>query len=132
MRFYTAFGGANGTDALIEEFNSYYPNVTVEYEVYKNNSDGNVSADTSMMAGNVDVILSYGVKHTANRWTNGLLMDLTDRLAADNLDLVKEWGTDAYKYNDRVYAFPSGGLSIYIAINMDKWNAANLGDIPTS
>ena len=41
VRFYTAFAGENGTDALIQEFNSYYPNVTVEYEVYKNNSDGN-------------------------------------------------------------------------------------------
>ena len=94
VRFYTAFAGENGTDALIQEFNSYYPNVTVEYEVYKNNSDGNVAADTSMMAGNVDVILSYGVKNTANRWSNDLLMDITDRLAADNLDLVKEWGSD--------------------------------------
>ena len=47
VRFYTAFAGENGTDALIQEFNSYYPNVTVEYEVYKNNSDGNVAADTS-------------------------------------------------------------------------------------
>ena len=56
VRFYTAFGGANGTDALIAEFNSYYPNVKVEYEVYKNNADGNVAADTSMMAGNVDGI----------------------------------------------------------------------------
>ena len=52
-RCYTAFAGANGTDALIEEFNKYYPNVTVEYEVYKNNGDGNVAADTSIMAGNV-------------------------------------------------------------------------------
>ena len=132
VRFYTAFAGENGTDALIQEFNSYYPNVTVEYEVYKNNSDGNVAADTSMMAGNVDVILSYGVKNTANRWSNDLLMDITDRLAADNLDLVKEWGSDAYKYNGRVYAFHSGGLSIYVAVNTEKWNAAGLGEIPTA
>lgn len=131
VRFYTAFGGPNGTDALIADFNQYYPNVKVEYEVYKNSTDGNIGLDTAMMAGNVDVILSYGVKNTANRWTNGMLMDITDRLAADNLDLVKEWGTDAYKYEDRVYAFPSGGLSIYIAINQDKWEAAGLGETPT-
>ena len=35
VRFYTAFGGANGTDALIADFNAHYPNVKVEYEVYK-------------------------------------------------------------------------------------------------
>lgn len=117
---------------MIEEFNKYYPNVKVEYEVYKNNGDGNVAADTSIMAGNVDVILSFGVSNTSDRWSNGMLMDITDRLAEDNLDLVKEWGTDTYKYEDRVYAFPSGGLSIYVAINKDKWDAAGLGEVPSA
>lgn len=133
ITFYTAFAGENGTDALIAEFNKYYPNVTVNYEVYKNLPDGNVGLDTAMMAGGqVDVILSFGVANTSKRWENGMLMDLTDRLAADNLDLVTEWGTDAYTYNDKVYAFPSGGLSVYVAINMDKWEAAGLGELPTA
>lgn len=133
ITFYTAFAGENGTDALIAEFNEYYPNVTVNYEVYKNSGDGNVGLDTAMMAGGqVDVILSFGVANTADRWENGMLMDLTDRLAADNLDLVTEWSTDAYTFNDKVFAFPSGGLSVYVAINMDKWEAAGLGDLPTA
>ena len=132
ITFYTAFAGENGTQALIDEFNKYYPNVTVNFEVYKNSGDGNIGLDTAMMEGGlVDVILSFGVANTADRWENGLLMDLTDRLAADNLDLVTEWGTDAYTYNDKVYAFPSGGLSVYVAINMDKWEAAGLGELPT-
>ncbi len=132
VRFYTAFAGENGTDALIKEFNEYYPNVTVESTVYKNSADGNLGLDTAMMAAEVDVILSFGVANTAKRWSNGMLMDLTDRLKADNLDLAKEWGTDVYKYNDRAYVFPSGGLSIFVAINMDKWNKAGLGALPTS
>ncbi len=131
VRFYTAFAGENGTDALIKEFNEHYPNVTVEATVYKNSPDGNVALDTSMMAAEADVILSFGVANTAKRWSSGMLMDLTDRLAADNLDLVKEWGTDAYTYNDRAFVFPSGGLSLFVAINMDKWNAAGLGELPT-
>ena len=132
ITFYTAFAGENGTQALIDEFNTYYPNVKVNFEVYKNSGDGNVGLDTAMMAGGqVDVILSFGVSNTSKRWENGLLLDLTDRLAADNLDLVTEWGTDAYTYNDKVYAFPSGGLSVYVAINMDKWDAAGLGELPT-
>ncbi|MBQ2834439.1 MAG: extracellular solute-binding protein [Clostridia bacterium] len=133
IKFYTAFAGENGTDAMIAEFNKYYPNVKVNFEVYKNSADGNVGLDTAIIAGDqVDVLLSFGVADTANRWKNGLLMDLTDRLAADGLDLVKEWGTDAYKYEDKVYVFPSGGLSMYVAINLDKWNAAGLGELPTS
>ena len=132
ITFYTAFAGANGTDALIAEFKKYYPNVTVKYEVYKNNGDGNIALDTAMKQGGlVDVILSFGVANTSERWENGLLMDMTDRLAADNLDLVTEWGTDAYTYNDKVFAFPSGGLSVYVAINMDKWEAAGMGALPT-
>ena len=133
ITFYTAFAGENGTQALIDEFNTYYPNVKVNFEVYKNSGDGNVGLDTAMMAGGqVDVILSFGVANTSERWENGLLMDMTDRLAADNLDLVTEWGTDAYTYNDKVYAFPSGGLSVYVAINMDKWEAAGLGELPSA
>ena len=33
--------------------------------------------------------------------------------------------------NDKVYVFPSGGLSVYVAINMEKWEAAGLGELPT-
>lgn len=132
VRLLTAFKGSLGTDELIAAFNEYYPNVTVTYETYTNNADGNMSANTAIQAGNVDVILSFGTHNTAFRWENGMLLDITDRLAADNLDLVTEWGTDAYTYNDRVYCFPSGGLSIFVAINMDKWNAAGLGEIPES
>ena len=133
ITFYTAFAGENGTDALIAEFNQYYPNVKVNFEVYKNSADGNVGLDTAIIAGDqVDVLLSFGVANTAERWTNGLLMDLTDRLAADGLDLITEWGTDAYKYQDRAYVFPSGGLSVYVAINLDKWEAAGLGELPVA
>lgn len=130
VRLLTAFKGSLGTDDLIAAFNEYYPNVTVTYDVYTNNPDGNLSANTNIQAGATDVILSFGTHNTAFRWENGMLMDITDRLADDHLDLVKEWGTDAYKYNNRVYCFPSGGLSIFVAINMDMWNAAGLGSIP--
>lgn len=132
ITFYTAFAGENGTQALIDEFNTYYPNVKVNFEVYKNSADGNIGLDTAIMAGDqVDVLLSFGVANTSERWKNGLLMDLTDRMAADNLNLVAEWGTDVYTQDGRSYVFPSGGLSVYVAINMDKWEAAGLGELPT-
>lgn len=130
VRLLTAFAGNQGTDALIAAFNEYYPNVEVTYEVYVNNADGNLTANTAIQSGNVDVILSFDTSNTAFRWENGMLLDITDRLAADNLDLVKEWGTDAYKYNDRVYCFPTGGLSIFVALNMTAWEEAGLGEIP--
>lgn len=132
VRLLTAFKGSLGTDELIAAFNEYYPNVTVSYEVYTNNADGNMTANTAIQAGNVDVLLSFGTHNTSFRWENNMLMDITDRLAADNLDLVTEWGSDAYTYQDRVYCFPSGGLSVFVAVNMDKWEAAGLGELPES
>ncbi len=132
VRLLTAFNGKQGTDDLIAAFKEHYPNVEVTFEVYVNNADGNLTANTAIQSGNVDVILSFDTSNTAFRWESGMLMDITDRLAADNLDLVKEWGTDAYKYNDRVYCFPSGGLSIFVALNMTAWEEADLGEIPES
>lgn len=130
VRFLTPFAGSMGTDEMIAEFNSYYPNIDVTYEVYVNNAEGNVTANTSIQSEAVDVILSVNPKNTSFRWENGLLMDITDRLAEDNLDLITEWGTDAYKYNDRVYCMPGGALSVFVALNMDMWNEAGLGEIP--
>lgn len=132
LNFYTAFAGENGIDDLIADFNTYYPNVKVTANVYKNSPDGNLGLDTAMVNGNVDVLMSFGPSKTYKRWNSGMFMDLTDRLAKDNLDLVKEWGTDTYTADDgKIYVFPSGGLSIYVAINKDKWDEAGLGDIPT-
>lgn len=130
VRFWTAFADQYGTGELIEEFNKYYPNITVEANVYSNNTTGNVSCDTAMMAGEIDALLSFGTFNTAARWENNLLLDLTDRLAADNLDLKEEWGSDGYLYNGRAYVIPSGGLSVFIAVNMTRWEAAELGEIP--
>lgn len=131
INFYTVWAPEIGTGEMIEEFNKYYPNVKVNSTVYKNTEDGNIAADTAMMAGEVDVLLSFNLANTSRRWENGLLMDITDRLAADNLDLVTEWGTDAYRYKDRTYAFPSGGISLYVIINLDLWEKAGMGDLPT-
>ena len=133
IRFYTAFGANLGTQQLIDDFNEYYPNVEVEIVVYPNNTEGNLTCDTALMAGEVDALLSFGTFNSAARWENGLLLDLTDRLYEDNLDLVREWGTDAYVDNyGRIFVIPSGGLSVFVGINMDMWNEAGLGPIPDS
>lgn len=131
VRFWTAFDGQYGTANLIKDFNEYYPNITVEYNVYSNNTEGNLKVDTAMMAGELDALLSFNTYNTAARWENNMLLDLTDRLAADNLDLDAEWDGGGYLYNGRAYAIPSGGLSVFVAVNMRRWEEAGLGDLPT-
>lgn len=45
-------------------------------------------------------------------------MELTDYIEKYNINLVDNWGTDVYKYDDTYYTFPCGGLSYYVSINM--------------
>ena len=132
VRFWTPFSGSQGMDAMIAEFNTVYPNIEVVLNTCSNNTDGNVAVNTAIMAGEVDVLHSFGLANTYNRWQNSLYRDITDQLAVDNLDLVTEWGTGAYTYNGRIYTLPAGSLAYYIAINTTEWNNAGLGEIPTA
>ncbi|MBQ8814561.1 MAG: extracellular solute-binding protein [Lachnospiraceae bacterium] len=131
VNFWTAFKGSAGMDAMIAEFNEIYPNIEVVLTPYSNNSDGNLGVNTALTSGEIDVLVSFGVSHLFNRAETGLLMDITDKCAEEGIDLVEQWNFDCYKYEDAIYSFPCGGLSYYVAINMDMWNEAGLGELPT-
>ena len=127
VNFWIPFKGPAGMDAMIAEFNKTYPNIKVNLNTYNNNSDGNLAVNTAIMGGEVDVLASFGLNGTYQRWANGLFEDITDKVEAEGIDLVEQWGFDCYKYDGRIYTFPCGGLSNYIAINMTAWNEAGLG-----
>lgn len=131
VNFWMPFKGNAGMNDLIAEFNTIYPNVEVTLHTYSNNSDGNLAVNTAMMSGEIDVLGSFGLSNARKRWENGLYMELTDYIEKYNIDLVDNWGTDVYKYDDTVYTFPCGGLSYHIAVNMTDWNNAGLGALPT-
>ena len=131
VRFWIPFKGSQGMDNLIADFNAIYPNVKVELTSYSNNSDGNLGVDAAFMAEEIDVLASFGLSNTYRRWENGMFMDLTDKIAGEGIDVAANWGTDVYNYDGKFYSFPCGGLSYFVAINMDKWNAAGLGELPT-
>lgn len=131
VRFWSPFKGGQGMDDLIAGFNEIYPNIEVELVNFNNNTDGNVALDAAIMAGEVDVLLSGNLIWTAPRWENGLFVDLTDRMAAEGIDEVANWGTNYYDYNGRCYCWPTMGQMYYIVINMDAWNEAGLGELPS-
>ena len=131
VRWWMPFKLNAGMGALIEEFNQTYPNIKVELTTYNNNSDGNLSVNTAIMAGEVDVLASFGLSNTDRRCSNGLYIDLTDRCIEEGISLEDNWGSDQYIWDDSIYTFPCGGLSYYVAINMNAWNEAGLGEIPT-
>lgn len=118
VRFWIPFKGSQGMDDMIAEFNQTYPNVKVELTSYNNNSDGNLAVDAALMAGEIDVLASFGLANAYRRWENSLYMELTDYIEKYNINLVDNWGTDVYKYDDTYYTFPCGGLSYYVSINM--------------
>lgn len=130
VRFYVPFGGDQGMDAMIAEFNEMYPHITVELNTYKNNADGNIALNTAIMAGECDVVASFEIHNLMNRLSNGMYLDLTDRVAEEGISLVDNWGTAAYNVDGRTYVLPCGGLSHYVAINMTAWEAAGLGELP--
>ena len=129
ITFAIPFKGNQGMDAMIAEFNESYPNIKVNLHTYSNSSDGNIAVNTAIVNGIVDVIASFGLANTYKRWENGLLLDITDMVEDEGIDLVANWGTDVYKYEDSIYTFPCGGLSNYVAINMTAWKAAGLDKV---
>ena len=130
VNFYIPFKGSQGMDAMIAAFNEIYPNVEIVLNTYSNNSDGNASVNTAILAGEVDVLASFGLSNSYKRWEAGLFTDLTDLVEEYGIDLVEHWGTDKFTYDDCVYTFPSGGLCYYITVNLDAWNEAGLGELP--
>ena len=56
VNFYIPFKGSQGMDAKIAAFNEIYPNVEIVLNTYSNNSDGNASVNTAILAGEVDVL----------------------------------------------------------------------------
>ena len=130
VNFYIPFKGSQGMDAMIAAFNEIYPNVEVVLNTYSNNSDGNASVNTAILAGEVDVLASFGLANTNKRWEAGLFYDLTDLVEENGIDLVEHWGTDAFQKDGTIYSFPSGGLCYYITVNLDAWEKAGLGELP--
>lgn len=130
VRVYSAFKLSLGMDKMIEEFNTYYPNITIDWNTYSNNSDSGMHINTILIH-SADVIHSFGLNYTYARWEDGLFMDITDKLAEEGIDMVENWGTDVYRYGGRYYSIPCGGLQYYVAINKTAWDEAGLGEIPT-
>ena len=131
VRFYIPFSGDQGMDDMIAEFNSVYPNIKVELNTYSNNSDGNIALNTAIMAGECDVVASFEIHNLMSRLSNGLYIDLSDRVQEEGISLMDNWGTEAHNQHRQTYVLPCGGLTHYVAINMDAWNEAGLGDLPT-
>lgn len=129
VRYWTPYG-AKTTEPMIAAFNEVYPNITIEYSTYSNNSDGNLQVDTAIMAEEIDVLLANNLNYASRRWDNNLYMDITDLIEKDGIDLVSNFGTDYYNVDGRFYTLPAQGRAYFTIINKNAWEKAGLGEIP--
>lgn len=128
ITFAIPFKGSQGMDAMIAAFNEVYPNIKINLFGNTSLSDGSAMIRVAIMTGEVQVWTAFGHDKLFKMWENELGYDLTDLVAQEGINLAQQWGTDAYTYNDKIYSFPCGGLSYYVAINMDAWKEAGLDE----
>lgn len=130
IRLWSVWDEENGAAPWLEQFNAIYPNIKVEISKFSNTGDGNIQLDTALMAGEVDVCFSFGARMVA-RSNAGMFYDLTDLLAEAGLDSMENWGLED-NFDGKITAIPFGGNNDHIIINKTIWDAAGLGEIPTS
>lgn len=131
IRLWSVWDENNGAAAWVEEFNKIYPNITLEIHKFSNSGDGNVQLDTALLAGEVDVCMTFAASKLEERASAGLFYPLDDFLAEAGLDSVENWGLED-NYGGKIVAIPMGGNNDHIIINKDLWDAAGLGEIPKS
>lgn len=130
ITFCSAYAESQGMRAMADAFNELYPNVEVNITTIGNNANGNLKIDTMLMAGNeIDVVLCYTSTLLYERARANLFYDITDLIAEEGIDMQDEWG-GAIDVDGRIYSIPADGTSFYVAINMDMWEKAGLGEIP--
>ena len=126
ITFAISLKGSQGMDAMIAAFNEVYPNIKVNLMNNSSLSDSSAQIRAAVLAGEVQVWTTFGEDKLNKMLVNELGYDLTPLVEAEGIDLVTQWGTDAYTDNGKIYSFPNGGLSYYVAINMDAWKEAGL------
>lgn len=99
LRFWGAVGEEYGYKAICENFNKAYGDrgLTVEYVLYKNDTNGNLSLETQLLGGDgIDCFIGYGSPTTLKtRYNDGLICDLSGYLKEMGFDIATEMGNAA-------------------------------------
>ncbi len=137
LRFWAAIDPVYGYQKVCDNFNAAYGDrgLTVEYVQYKNDTNGNLSVDTSLTTGEgIDVLISYGnLSRLIPRTEQGLLLNLQPYLK--DFDIKAELGEHAAdggvlgedgSYHGLITTFTN---SSFMLINKDMFETAGV-EIP--
>lgn len=126
--------GESGPDALCRAFEQANPGTKINYTRYVNDDAGNVKLDTALSGGTpIDVFVSYAPPALFKRISNGLAVDLSDKLAADpDLKQFAPGADPAANFfaNGKAYSVPAQKSPSIVFLNQAKLDQAGikLGD----
>lgn len=59
LQFWGAIPPENGPQELVDNWNAAHPDIRVEYTRFVNDDGGNTKLETALLAGEVDVFITY-------------------------------------------------------------------------
>ncbi len=129
LRWWGGVPEANGPKQSVEAWNKANPDIQVEYVQYPNNDEGNVKADVALQAaGEVDVLVSYGLTRLKQRADAGALEPLDAYLGG--LDPEKEWGKLDNRWDGKYWALIFNSQPRFVYMNKNALDEAGL-KVPT-
>lgn len=123
-----------GPDELCQAFMDEHPDIKVTYTRYVNDDSGNVKLDTSLTGGvPIDMYFTYNPARLFQRAANGLAIDLTEKIKAEQ-DFA-QFAIDAdpagnYALDGKQYCVPAAVAPSHVYINKTMMDEAGikLGD----
>lgn len=127
ITWWTGWDAAAGPGDMIKKFNEKYPQIEVEHIQFRNNNEGNVKVDTSLLAGQeIDVFFNFGAERMDPRAKKNLLLDLSEFIERDKFDVAAELGTGIYQLNGKYYGLPATSNTYGIWLNKKMLDEAGL------
>lgn len=116
-----------GPQEVIDQYNELnkHRNIKIEYYRYSNDDSGNVSLDTSLMAGEkMDMFISYTEGRRDARIQSGKVMDITDICKELDIDLIRDFGESAKgnMIDGKVYSVPTMKYVNVLYYNKDMFD----------
>ncbi len=124
----------SGPQAVVDAFMKRNPEYTVTYTRFINDDRGNLKLDTALQGGvDIDVYFTYDMASMALRAGSGLVLDLTDRVAAEPVmePFLDETVPRAHWDGDRITSLATTQEPNFILCNEQRLNDAGVA-LPTA
>ncbi|QNE22648.1 extracellular solute-binding protein [Kribbella qitaiheensis] len=123
----------SGPGDMIAAFEKANPGIKVKYTRYVNDPTGNLKLDTALQGGvPIDVIFNYGPPKVSKRVAAGLLVDLSEKIAAESSFAKFAAGATPranYVFDGKVYTVPAARSPQLVMANADLLDKAGI-EIP--